>query len=143
MADVKVKAPTKRQNFEGIMNFLAENGKSDWAKVMEHEIELLARKSSKGGALNENQKENMALVEIVKDILAELPEDSHGMTIGELLKDERISSFETKNPNGVTSQRLTGVLTPLTAEGGDLVREVVKKVAYFRLAYGEVKGIED
>ena len=136
MADVKVKAPTKRQNFEGIMNFLAENGKSDWAKVMEHEIELLARKSSKDGALTANQKENMALVEVVKDILAELPE-SKGMTIGEMLKDERIASFETANPNGVTSQRLTGVLTPLTAEGGDFVREVVKKVAYFRLAYGE------
>lgn len=136
MADVKVKAPTKRQNFEGIMNFLAENGKSDWAKVMEHEIELLARKSSKDGAPTANQKENMALVEVVKDILAELP-DGKGITIGELLKDERIASFETANPNGVTSQRLTGVLTPLTVEGGDLVREVVKKVAYFRLAYGE------
>lgn len=136
MADVKVKAPTKRQNFEEIMNFLADNEKLDWAKVMEHEIELLARKSSKGGALTANQKENMALVEVVKDILAELP-DGQGMTIGELLKDERVASFETVNPNGVTSQRLTGVLTPLTADGGDLVREVVKKVAYFRLAYGE------
>lgn len=136
MADVKVKTPTKRQNFEEIMNFLAENGKPELVKVMEHEIELLARKSSKGGALTANQKENLALIEIVKDILAELPEGK-GMTIGEMLKDARIASFETANPNGVTSQRLTGVLSPLTGENGDLVREVIKKVAYFRLNYGE------
>lgn len=130
MAEKKI---TKKQNFEGIMNYLAENGKTEWAEVMAHEIELLDRKASKGGSLSASQKENIDLLEIVKDVLAECAEPQ-GMTIGELLKDERIAKFETVNPNGVSSQRLTSIMSPLAKEGGDFVREVIKKVAYFRLA---------
>ena len=140
MAEKKI---TKKQNFEDIMNYLAENGKTEWAEVMAHEIELLDRKASKGGSLSAAQKENMVLLEVVKDVLAENEgtPDYKGMTIGELLKDERIAKFETANPNGVSSQRLTSIMSPLAKEGGDFVREVIKKVAYFRLAYGEVEGV--
>ena len=137
MAEKKI---TKRENFEGIMNYLAENGKTEWAEVMAHEIELLSRKSSKGGSLSVAQKENLALTEIVKDVLAGC-DNEYGMTVGELIKHPDIMSFETVNTNGVNSQRMTGILTPLTGEGGDLVREVVKKVAYFRLAYGVKEGV--
>ena len=135
MAEIKVKAPTKKQNFEVIRQFLEDNGKSDLAKVMEHEIELLSRKSSKGGALTATQKENMVLVEIIKDILG----DGSRKTIGELLKVREVAEFETANPNGVNSQRLTGIINPLTTDKGgtDFVREVEKKTAYYRLAWAE------
>lgn len=128
MAEKKV---TKKQNFEGIMQFLVEHGKSEWAEVMAHEIELLDRKASKGNALTTAQQENLELLEVVKNILAE---HTNGMSIGELLKHPSIVEFPTANPNGISSQRLTSILSPLTKEGGDIVREVCKKVPYFRLA---------
>ena len=138
MAEKKI---TKRENFEGIMNFLAENGKSEWAKVMEHEIELLARKSSKSATLSPSQKDALAISEIVKDILAEC-EDKRGMTVGAILKDERIKSYVRHNGEGVSSQVITAIFTKGTVTdknpNGDFVRTVEKKVAYYSLAYGEV-----
>ena len=138
MAEKKI---TKRENFEGIMNFLAENGKSEWAKVMEHEIELLARKSSKSATLSPSQKDALAISEIVKDILAEC-EDKRGMTVGSILKDERIKSYVRHNGEGVSSQVITAIFTKGTITdknpNGDFVRTVEKKVAYYSLAYGEV-----
>ena len=141
---------TKRQNFEGIMKFLAENGKTEWAKVMEHEIELLSRKGSKGGSLTPEQKENLALCDVIKDILIGCS-NPNGMTVGEILKCSEVENFETANPNGVTSQRVTGILSNRTVDkgGSDFVRTLVKRVAYYRLAWdadltapteGEVEG---
>jgi hypothetical protein len=134
MAEKKL---TKKQNFEGIKAFLEVSGKSDWVEVMAHEIELLDRKSSKSGALTPAQKENIALLEVVRDILAECPNEK-GMPIGEMLKDARIASFETANPNGISSQRLTGVIAPKAPMdgSGDFIREVIKKVPFYRLNYG-------
>ena len=132
----KVKAPTKRENFEVIKAFLMEHGKTDLADVMSHEIELLSRKGSKGGSLTPEQKENLALCDIIKDILIECS-NPNGMTVGEILKCPNIAGFETANPNGVTSQRVTGILSNRTVDkgGSDFVRTLVKRVAYYRLAW--------
>ena len=129
MAEKKI---TKRENFEGIMNFLAENGKTEWAEVMAHEIELLARKNSKSATATPAQKDALAIAEIVKDILAEC-EDTKGMTVGAILKDERIKSYVRHNGDTVSSQVITAIVSK---NPNDFVRTVEKKVAYYALNYG-------
>ena len=136
MAEKKI---TKRENFEGIMNFLAENGKTEWAEAMAHEIELLARKGSKSATATPAQKDALAIAEIVKDILAEC-EDNKGMTVGAILKDERIKSYKRHNGEAPSSQVITAIVSKNTT---DFVRTVEKKVAYYALNYGvegEVEG---
>lgn len=114
------------------MNFLAENGKTEWAKVIEHEIELLARKNSKSATATPAQKDALAIAEIVKDILAEC-EDNKGMTVGAILKDERIKSYVRHNGEAPSSQVITSIVFK---NPNDFVRTVEKKVAYYALNYG-------
>jgi hypothetical protein len=127
MAEKKI---TKRENFEGIMAFLTEHGKTAWADVMAHEIELLSRKSSKSGKETPAQKDSLVVTEMVKDILAE---SENGMTVGALLKTEPIKSFVRHNGESVSSQMLTAIFTK---NPNDFVRRVEKKVPYYSLSYG-------
>ena len=55
---------TKKDNFTAIAAFLAENGKSDWAAVINHEIELLDKKAAKA-------KETAATKKATNDELAD------------------------------------------------------------------------
>ena len=106
---------------------------------MTHENELLARKGSKSATATPAQKDALALTEIVKDILAEC-EDKRGMTVGAILKDERIKSYTRHNGEGVSSQVITAIFTKNTVSdkipNGDFIRTVEKKVAYYSLNYG-------
>ena len=137
MAEKKI---TKRENFENIKAFLAENGKTEWAEVMAHEIELLNRKSSKSATLSPAKKDAIAVGEIVRDVLSEC-EDNKGLTVGAILKDERIKSYVKADGNTVSSQMLTSILSKNT----DFVRTLEKKTAYYSLNYGvdegEVEGV--
>lgn len=134
MAEKKI---TKRENFENIKAFLIENGKTAWADVMAHEIDLLARKNSKSATATPAQKDALAISEIIKDILAE---NDKGMTVGSILKDERIKAYVRHNGEGVSSQVVTAIFTKNTVSdsnpNADFVRTVEKKVAYYSLNYG-------
>ena len=129
MAEKKI---TKRERFEELKTYIV--GNKELEDFIDHEIELLARKGSKSATLTPAQKDNMAIAEIVKDILATTDK---GMTIGALLKTDPISAYLCANGEGVSSQKLTSVITTMV-KNGDAVRTVEKKVAYFTLAYGEV-----
>ena len=129
MAEKKI---TKRERFEELKTYIV--GNKELEDFIDHEIELLARKGSKSATLTPAQKDNMAIAEIVKDILATTDK---GMTIGALLKTDPISAYVCANGEGVSSQKLTSVITAMV-KNGDAVRTVEKKVAYFTLAYGEV-----
>lgn len=129
MAEKKI---TKRENFENIKAFLEENGKSEWAEVMAHEIDLLERKASKSATATPAQKDALAIAEIVKDILAEC-EDEKGMTVGAILKDERIKTYKRHNGEGVSSQVITAIVSKNKA---DFRNTVEKKVSYYALNYG-------
>ena len=136
MADKKI---TKRENFTNIMNYLTENGKVEWAEVMAHEIELLSRKASKSATLSPAQKDAIAVGEIVRDILSECA-DEKGMTVGAILKDERIKAYIKADGNTVSSQMVTAIVSK---NESDFVRTLEKKVAYYSLRYGtndEVEG---
>lgn len=122
MADnVKVKAPTKRENFEGIRQFLEDNGKSEWAEVMAHEIELLERKASKGNPVK--TAEQNEVIEKIKDVLFE--NVGNPMRVSEMLKYPTLADY--------TSQKLSAMLSKMV-ESGDVTKTVDKKVTYFSIA---------
>ncbi len=127
MAEKKI---TKRERFEEIKALVAD--KPELVEFLDHEIELLARKTSKSANPTPAQKDAIAVGEIVKDILAEC-EDTRGMTVGSILKDERIASYTKADGNSVSSQMLTAIFTK---NPKDFVRTVEKKVAYYALNYG-------
>jgi hypothetical protein len=127
MAEKKI---TKRERFEEIKALVAD--KPELVEFLDHEIELLARKTSKSANPTPAQKDALAVAEIVRDILAEC-EDKRGMTVGSILKDERIASYTKADGNSVSSQMLTAIFTK---NPKDFVRTVEKKVAYYTLNYG-------
>lgn len=129
MAEKKI---TKRERFEEIKVLVKDN--PELVAFIDHEIELLARKGSKSATLSPAQKDNLAIAEIVKDILSATDK---GMTVSALLKTEPISAYVCANGEGVSSQKMTSVISAMV-KSGDAVRTVEKKVAYFTLAYGEV-----
>jgi len=134
MAEKKI---TKRENFENIKAFLIENGKTEWADVMAHEIELLSRKNSKSASLTPAQKDALAVTELIKDALAECV-DEKGMTVGSLLKVDSIKEYKRANGDNVSSQMITAIVS----KSADFKRTLEKKVAYYSLNYGVVDEVE-
>lgn len=144
MAEQKI---TKREKNELLLEalngkVLSAEQKQMLVEHINHEIELLDRKTSKGGTPTKAQEDALAIAEIAKDILAEC-EDENGMTVGALLKHPNMVAFKCYDGKDISSQKLTAVLTKLAPEDGkgDLVRSVIKKVAYFRLNYGISEGV--
>ena len=132
MAEKKI---TKREKNELLIAVLngrvpTEDEKNMLIEHITHENELLARKGSKSASATPAQKDALAISEIIKDILAETDK---GMTVGAILKDERIKSYVRHNGEGVSSQVITAIFTKNTA---DFKRIVEKKVAYYSLNYG-------
>ena len=148
MAEKKI---TKREKNELILavlggeRTLTEDEKNMLIKHITHENELLDRKGSKSATLSPAQKDALAIAEIIKDILAEC-EDKRGMTVGAILKDERIKSYVRHNGEGVSSQVITAIFTKNTVSekipNGDFVRTFEKKVAYYSLNYGVTDEVE-
>ena len=141
MAEKKI---TKREKNELLIAVLngrvpTEDEKNMLIEHITHENELLARKGSKSATATPAQKDALAISELIKDILAEC-EDKRGMTVGAILKDERIKSYVRHNGEDVSSQVITAIFTKNTVSdkipNGDFIRTVEKKVAYYSLNYG-------
>lgn len=131
MANVVVKSNdklTKKDKFNMLLALVKDNDML--SEFVKHEIELLDRKNSKSATLTKAQKDAIAVAEIVKDVLAE----NEKMTVGAILKDERIASYVKADGNGVSSQMLTAILS----KSSDFVNVKEKKVSYYSLNYGEV-----
>lgn len=131
MANVVVKSNDKLTKKDKYNMLLARVEDSEMlTDFVKHEIELLDRKNSKSATLTKAQKDAIAVGEIVRDILAE----NERMTVGAILKDERIASYVKADGNGVSSQMLTAILS----KSSDFVNVKEKKVSYYSLNYGEV-----
>lgn len=122
MANAKM---TKKDWFETLIDVV--NGsdledKQGAVDFLNHEIELLARKSSKV-TQTRTQKENLAIMEQIKDALA--AQDS-AVTISELQE----SSAEIAQ---YSNQKISALLRKLI-EAGEVVKTMNKKKAYFSLA---------
>ena len=117
---------TKREMFNMVMEVVegcsAEN-KADMIAFLEHEVELLNRKSSKASQ-TKTQKENEILMDQLEIALAEFTEP---VTISDFMK---ISTHEVAT---LSNQKLSALLKKLEENRKTVVKTVEKKRAYFSL----------
>lgn len=81
----KTKKPTKRENFTEIRNILARNGYAEYAEVMNHELDLLAKKNASGtGKMTATQVANEGIKSAILECMANEP--NRMFTISEMIK---------------------------------------------------------
>ena len=112
---------TKREMFTEIRNAVIDN--AEMVAFIDHEIELLNRKSASPKKPTKTQMENDAFKAVIVDYLTEVDAPK---TIKEL-------QTEVVELNGLTNQRITHMLTDLV-KGGTLIKEYVKKTPYYSIA---------
>jgi hypothetical protein len=117
---------TKKEMFTEIRNAVIDN--AEMVAFIDHEIELLSRKSGSPRKPTKTQIENDSFK---ADILTAMAEVDKPVTIKELC--EVCPSIAS-----LSNQRITHMLTDLRKDG-KVVREYVKKVPYFALG-SEVVG---
>ena len=120
MAEKKI---TKRESFTEIKDFLTANGKERLAKVMEHELELLAKKNaSTSGKMTASQKANEELKEQILECMSKEP--ARLFTVSEMIKGFDCCAE-------LTLPKVTALVTQLyKAELVERIEE--KRKAYFR-----------
>ena len=124
MAEKKI---TKREKFEMLLALVEDNDML--TEFINHEIDLLSSKSGKVNA-KRNEEQEM-FFEVVRDVLSEA---TAPMTVGAMLKDERIKAFTWSDGTAETSSsRLTAMLTKMK-DKGDLIRTLDKKTPLYSLA---------
>lgn len=109
---------TKREMFAEIRKVVIDN--AEMVAFIDHEVELLNRKSGGTRKPTKNQLEN---AQFKADILSALTEVGKPVTIKELCE-------VCPTIAGLTNQRITHMLTDLR-KGGEVTREYIKRVAYF------------
>jgi len=112
---------TKREMFTEIRNIVADN--EEMVAFIDHEIELLDRKSNSSRKPTKTQIENDGFK---AEIVAYLTEVDTPKTIKEL-------QAEIPSISGLTNQRITHMLTDLV-KAGTLTKEYVKKTPYYSVA---------
>ena len=109
---------TKKEMFAEIRNIVADN--EEMVAFIDHEIELLERKSNSPKKPTKTQIENNGFK---AEIVAYLTEVDTPKTIKEL-------QAEIPSIGGLTNQRITHMLTDLI-KAGTLKKEYVKKTPYY------------
>ena len=112
---------TKKEMFAEIRNIVADN--EEMVAFINHEIELLERKSNSPKKPTKTQVENDGFK---AEIVAYLTEVDTPKTIKEL-------QAEIPSISGLTNQRITHMLTDLV-KAETLVKEYVKKTPYYSIA---------
>ena len=113
---------TKREYFVEIANFLTENGKDEWAEVVNKEAERLSKTSHSKSKPTANQEANAALKEGIVTYLTAADEP------------KRINDIATnvEGLNDASNQKLNSLLIQLRKEG--LVKRVkIKKDSFFTI----------
>ena len=112
---------TKKEMFAEIRKVVADN--AEMVAFIDHEIELLERKSSSPKKPTKTQVENDGFK---AEIVAYLTEVDTPKTIKEL-------QAEIPSISGLTNQRITHMLTDLV-KAETLTKEYVKKTPYYSVA---------
>ena len=112
---------TKKETFAEIRNIVANN--EEMVAFIDHEIELLERKSNSPKKPTKTQIENDGFK---AEIVAYLTEVDAPKTIKEL-------QAEIPSIGGLTNQRITHMLTDLV-KAETLTKEYVKKTPYYSVA---------
>lgn len=114
---------TKMDNFTAIVDVLKGVGRTDLVEVMEHEMELLAKKNSyKSTKPTATQKAN---AEIKANIFGQM-ESGKAYTITEIIK-----TFS--GCGELSNQRVSALVNQMVDEG-KVVKTVDKRKSYFSLA---------
>lgn len=114
---------TKKELFAALLCIPAVKARPDFVAGLEHEIDLLNRKNSATRKPTARQEENEALIKYIKAILFRAPE--FGLTITEICK-------ELDQPE-VSHSRVNQLVKQLK-DSGIVVREEIKRKAYFRMS---------
>lgn len=119
----KVKKVTKRENFTAIKDILEGLGRTDLIAVMEHELELLAKKNSADRKPTKVQEENENIKNIVFSEM--LPNTLY--TISEMQKN-----FDLPLVNGepISNQKLSALVNRMVDEGR-VTKTIDKRRSYF------------
>ena len=113
---------TKREYFVEIANFLTENGKDEWAEVVNKEVERLSKTSRSKGKPTANQEANAALKE---GIIAYLTAEGEPKRINDI-------AANVEGLSDASNQKLNSLLIQLRKEG--LVKRVkIKKDSFFTI----------
>lgn len=113
---------TKREYFVEIANFLTENGKTEWAEVVNKEVERLSKTSHSKSKPTANQEANAALKE---GIVAYLTAEGEPKRINDI-------AANVEGLNDASNQKLNSLLIQLRKEG--LVKRVkIKKDSFFTI----------
>ena len=113
---------TKREHFAELR--VLATGNAELVAFIDHEVELLNKKNSAERKPTINQMDNKKIKKIIADNIGD-----KSYTITEMIK-ALLSGTEWAD---ITCSRLTAICTQM-AESGVLVREVVKRKAYYRKA---------
>ena len=114
---------TKRESFTEIKCILEELGKERLVKVMEHELELLAKKNSSEKKPTAVQVANEGIKSVIVETLAE---NGGKMTISEMQKVNA-------ELGELSNQRISALIRQLIADE-KVVRIEEKRKAYFKIA---------
>lgn len=113
---------TKREYFVEIANFLTENGKDEWAEVVNKEAERLSKTSHSKSKPTANQEANATLKE---GIVAYLTAEGEPKRINDI-------AANVEGLSDASNQKLNSLLIQLRKEG--LVRRVkIKKDSFFTI----------
>ena len=113
---------TKREYFVEIANFLTENGKTEWAEVVNKEVERLSKTSHSKSKPTANQEANAALKE---GIVAYLTAEGEPKRINDI-------AANVEGLSDASNQKLNSLLIQLRKEG--LVKRVkIKKDSFFTI----------
>lgn len=118
MAEKKI---TKRESFTEIKGILEELGKERLAKVMEHELELLAKKNSADKKPTAVQIANDGIKSVILEVLVA---NGDKMTISEMQKANA-------ELGELSNQRISALVRQLK-EDGKVERIEDKRKAYFK-----------
>jgi hypothetical protein len=119
---------TKKDYFEMIKGICGD--REDIVNFCNHEIELLSKKSTKGGT-TKTQKENIEIAEMLIDELAKI---NKPVTITDLMNEsETIKAFRLENGNTLTNQKISAIFKQLF-DTKRIVKVTDKKRSYFSIA---------
>ena len=115
---------TKKEMFTALREMAVKANREDLVAGIDHELELLARKNSAERKPTVNQLDNKKIKKVVLEKIG-----TNSYTITEIIKNV-LANTEWAD---LTCSRMTAIATQM-AEDGDLIREVVKRKAYYKKA---------
>lgn len=121
---------TKNEYFEMIKKIEEVKNNPELMMFIEHEQELLKRKSSKGGA-TKTQTENIKVAEM---LIAELAKIGKPITITDLMNtSDIIKNYILENGNRLSNQKISAILKQ-QVDAGKVVKVTDKKKSLFSVA---------